>query len=175
MTPADAIGAFTRHGLWGNLRRAWRGPLRVASDVYLPFRLYPVSIANGRGSQTRLFAMDAVEGTLDLYAFETAPSAADLLPITTRNRVDTQLRDDQCREILASKVRRLLFSGGFFRLADLGIRLEPACMEFHIPYWVGFFGPEHDLRISVIDAVRRRIEGRKVVDLLGRWLLPGNR
>jgi hypothetical protein len=34
---------------------------------------------------------------------------------------------------------------------------------------VGFFGSESQLRMAVIDAVRRRVEGAKVRDLLRQW------
>jgi hypothetical protein len=42
--------------------------------------------------------------------------------------------------------------------------------ELHIPYWIGFRGSDDRVRISVIDAVRRRPEGAKVRRLVEEWL-----
>jgi len=47
---------------------------------------------------------------------------------------------------------------------------QPIAGEIYIPYWVGFRGRGAQARFVVMDAVRRRIEGAKVRNLLQTWL-----
>lgn len=171
VTREEAVRRFSPTLPFGLLRQITFGPLRAMADVYLPFRVHKVEIVNGAARQTRFFGVDAVSGALDLYGFETAPCEADLLNVETRNRPEPHFEEAHGREILTNKVRRLLFSEGFFRLKDISIHAESALLEFHVPYWVGFFGREHDLHLSVLDAVRRRLEGPKISALLQRWLI----
>jgi len=42
--------------------------------------------------------------------------------------------------------------------------------EICIPYWVGFRGNDGQVRVSVLDAVRRRPEGAKVRQMVEDWL-----
>ncbi len=59
---------------------------------------------------------------------------------------------------------------GFFRIRGLTIAAEPLQMEIHVPYWVGFFGSRARLKVVVLDAVRRQIEGGKATRLVEQWL-----
>ena len=154
----------------GLVRQLTLGPLRAIAEFYVPFRLYQIEIINCGCRQIRFFAIDAVNGSLDLYGFDAAPAAGELVAIKTRNRPAPLLNDDHARQILTDKVRRLLFATGFFRLRGLHISAAPATMDFHIPYWVGLYGSDGDLRLLAIDAVRRRLEGAKLSHLLHNWL-----
>src|SRR5205823_1644648 len=74
------------------------------------------------------------------------------------------------QEILLGKVRRLIFSTGFFRVRDLRLSAELIPGEIYVPYWVGFCGRGMLARFSVLDAVRRKPEGAKVRHMLQNWL-----
>ena len=64
----------------------------------------------------------------------------------------------------------MLYTRGFFRMRDLRISAEPLPDELHVPYWLGFRGSDGHARVSVIDAVRRSVEGAKVRRLVEEWL-----
>jgi len=148
-------------------RNLLHGPLRAVADFYIPFYLFTVDITN-RGHQTSsIFALDAVNGTLDLYRFEHPPF--DLFQLETRNVVPASLQDAPSRELVITKVRRVVFNAGFFRLREFKISAERHPMQIHVPYWVGFRGT-NTANFVVLDAVRRRMEGSKVRHILHRWL-----
>lgn len=153
--------------LWRNLRF---GRLQAIADVYVPFRVYQVSIENRGRRETRHVALEAVNGMLDLYALDGLPEEIELVDIETRNCPRGGLDDDHGCEIVIESVRRTLFTNGFFRLRDLRISAQPLELEIHVPYWVGFFGSRERLNVVVLDAVRRRIEGGKATKLIEGWL-----
>ncbi len=74
------------------------------------------------------------------------------------------------KKLSSRKVQRLLFSTGFFRIRNLTILPEPVAGEIYVPYWVGFRGRGVRASFSVMDAVRRKMEGAKVRHLLQAWL-----
>jgi len=43
-------------------------------------------------------------------------------------------------------------------------------IRIFIPYWVGFYGDEHNLNLTVLNAVRRTVEGSKARRLVKSWL-----
>ncbi|HMH05083.1 MAG TPA: hypothetical protein VK579_00235 [Terriglobales bacterium] len=146
------------------------GPLKSVADFYIPFQLFRVEILNGGKRDRRVFGLDAVNGSLDLYQFEQLPGEREVIYLETRNCSEPLLDEVAAEKILAAKVQRLLFSTGFFRVRDLRIAAEPVVGEIYIPYWVGFRGRGIRPRLAVIDAVRRKPEGAKVKQLLQGWL-----
>ncbi len=167
---AEAEESFSPSGWRGRFQAAVRGPLRSVADVYIPFRLYRVEIENGGKKDTRLLALDSVSGVLDLYGFDQVPGPEDVTYLETRNHPEARLEESRARELVAEKVRRLIFLTGFFRVRDFAIRVEPLSFEFHVPYWVGFFGSGAEADLAVLDAVRRRAEGAKARTLMRDWL-----
>ena len=165
----EATEAFS-NGLLEPIRRVLFGPLKSVADFYIPFRLFQVEISNRGTREQRIFGLDAVEGSLDLYHFEELPPAARVIYMETRNCAETVIDEAKARQLLITKVQRLLFATGFFRLRNPSIAAEPIPGEIHVPYWVGFRGRGIRPRVVVIDAVRRRIEGPKVRRLLRNWL-----
>src|SRR5271163_4189270 len=81
----EALHKFASAGLGALYRRLRIGPLRRIAGVYVPFSLYRVRYQLGRTSQTRFFAMDAVDGSLDLFEFPGVPGNAQLVELETRN------------------------------------------------------------------------------------------
>jgi hypothetical protein len=169
VTQEEAIERF-RGGLAGLLRRSRSGGLRSVAEAYLPFRLYEVEILNGLKRQHSWFALDAVDGSLDLYRFEAPPGGAQTIEIETRNRVVASLADARSVALLEDKVRRAVFQSGFFRIRDLRLRIAGPPVEVNVPYWLGFYGSGERVSLRVLDAVRRRFEGAKARALFEGWL-----
>jgi len=169
VTRDAAVEEFSR-GVLTSLRTAVYGPLRSVADFYIPFRLFQVEILNRGNRDQRIFGLDAVIGALELYHFEQLPDERDVVYCESRNCAEALLDEPQARDLVLSKVRRLVFSAGFFRIRNLHIHAEPLVGEIHIPYWVGFRGRGLHAHMQVMDAVRRRLEGAKLRHLLKAWL-----
>jgi hypothetical protein len=167
VTRTEAIAAL--EGRAGLLR----GQLQKVADAYLPFRLYEVEVVNRGVSKTNLFAADSFSGVLDLYEFAAAPGENELVTLHTRNCPVHRLEAPRALELLEGKVRRAIFQTGFFRVRGLDIRARPTELEFHVPYWLGFFGREKRATLQAMDAVRRRFEGGKARAVFTDWLMAG--
>jgi hypothetical protein len=170
VTRDEAIRQFSGRGLSGALRRIVLGRLHSVAELYIPFRLFRVRISNDGVNEEKLVALDAVSGSLDLFQFDHLPDVAEMISIETRNCPEAAVTDSVLTERITAKLRRVLYSRGFFKMRDLQLHALPLPDELHIPYWIGFRGPDGHVRISVIDAVRRRPEGAKVRRLVEEWL-----
>jgi hypothetical protein len=170
VTREQAILQFSSTGIPRLFRNAAFGPLRSVAELYLPFRLFQVQIVNRGARQEQLIALDSVTGTLDPFQFDHLPTDAEMISLDTRNCPRAELEDATVKELLIVKLRRLLYSRGFFRMSDLEISAVPVPCDLHIPYWLGFRGSNGHARVAVIDAVRRRFEGAKVRRLVESWL-----
>jgi len=169
VTREQAIEEFS-HGPVSWLRSGVYGPLCSVGQCFVPFQLFRVEIRNGGRSQQHIFGLDAVTGSLDLYRFDELPREGDVVCVETRNHVPAALDQENGKDLVLAKVRRFLFSTGFFRIRDLHLSAEAIPGELYVPYWVGFRGRGTSARLCVMDAVRRRVEGAKVKHLLRNWL-----
>jgi hypothetical protein len=170
VTQDEAVRGF-RSGLFS--AAYWRirsGPLQRIADAYVPFWVYRVGYVIGRASKTRLFALDAVHGALDLYEFPRLPREDELFTVETRNRLLPGLEDAAAEELLRIKVLRVLFQQGFFKMRSLKVEIERVPLELHLPYWLAFYGSNGSAKCRVMDAVRRRIEGAKASSFFEEWL-----
>jgi len=170
VTRDEAIRQFAGRGLSGALRRLLLGRLHAVAELYIPFRMFRVRISNDGVSEEKLVALDALSGSLDLFQFDHLPDAAETIAIETRNCPAAVIADSVLTERIVAKLRRVLYSRGFFKMRHLQLDAIPLSDELHIPYWIGFRGADENMRISVIDAVRRRPEGAKVRRLVEEWL-----
>ena len=166
----EAIDQFSSGGPVELLRQLAFGPVRSVAEFFIPFRLFQVEILNSGKRDRRVLGLDVVTGSLDLYHFEQLPGPGEVVVVESRNCPPALLDDAQAMELLIAKVRRVLFTTGFFRMRNLEISAEPIAGEICIPYWVGFRGRGTQARFVVMDGVRRRIEGAKVRNLLRTWL-----
>jgi hypothetical protein len=166
----EAIAHFTG-GTLGFAREFWSGPLRSVAEFYIPFLTYEVSIANRGQQQKQLMGIDAVNGSLDPYHFEQLPGPDDTVSLDTRNCLRCALPADQAEKQLVTKVQRVLFTTGFFRMHNLAVRVCPLPGEIYVPYWVGFRGRGVSASFAVLDAVRRQPEGSRVRHMLQDWLI----
>jgi hypothetical protein len=201
----EALDILQPSGAIAMARRCFGSPLQKMADVYIPFRIYRVSISSDRGwpnpagfvsagqqrpasdrfwqtsakktvlkaehrEQVRYLAADTAFGVLDPYEFTAIPGDSETVNVYTRNAAPSTLDDAAAAQVLTDRVRRLVFTQGFFRLRRLQIQALPCGPTLHIPYWVGFYGSGDRATLRVIDAVRRRPEGAKIRDALTRWL-----
>jgi hypothetical protein len=149
------------------------GKLLGVADIYIPYRLYKMNLEDRRVRTTRLLAIDAVSGNLDPFEFSETPLQNRYTDMETRNFLPAQLSEPETHAAALAKFRRLLFSAGFFRLAKPVISVELVESVLFIPYWAGFYGQEHSVRVLMLDAIRGTIEGGKITSSVKAWLLEG--
>jgi hypothetical protein len=169
VTQQEALRTFSGTGLSTLYWRLRTGPLRRIADVYVPYRLYRAQYNLGRAAHSTLFAIDAVNGSLDLFTFPSVPTATDLVSVQTRNYVAPSLPRSNAEALLRQKVLRVIFQQGFFKVRDLNLQIAEEPLELHVPYWLGFYG-HTAARCRVLNAVRRRMEGAKASALFESWL-----
>ena len=174
MSYEEAVRRLSGSGLQGGLRRWINGPLRAVAEIYLPYRLYRVTMDDRRLKSVRHYAVDAAAGTLDPYEFATPPAPETWVEVETRNFHPARLDESQTTKLVTEKVRRLLYSRGFFRVMNPSIGAELVQPEFYIPYWAGFYGDEQNMGITVLNAVRQTVEGNKARRLVKTWLLESD-
>ena len=83
---------------------------------------------------------------------------------------DESQSEEQLKHRLIEKLRRMIYTRGFFRVRSLKIEAVPLPGEICVPYWVCFRGSSDQVHLAVLDAVRRRPEGAKVRRLIEEWL-----
>lgn len=166
VTEQEALEAFSRAGVSSLYWRIRCGPLRRMAQVSVPYFLFRVKCGN---SGPRLLAMDAVDGSLDLFEFPRVPEDRELLACGG-NRLPSALGEQHATDLLRAKVLRIIFQQGFFRLRDVDLEISRVPFELHLPYWLGFYGRNSSARCRVLDAVRRRIEGAKASAFFEHWL-----
>ena len=170
VTREQALCAFRGPGLPSLYWRVRRGALARIADAYVPFRFYRVRYHSGGRAHAHLFALDAVDGSLDLFEFAAPPEESETVSLTTRNRPPSALPEPLAEQLVKEKVLRMIFQQGFFKLRGMKLEAERLPGEIHLPYWLGFYGSPDRLRCRVLDAVRRRIEGARASALFEQWL-----
>jgi len=166
----EALRTFSSRGFSAVYWRMRSGPLQRIADAYVPFWIYRVRYEMRHAAATRLFALDAVRGALDLFEFPRVPPDDELVVLETRNRLIPWLEENAAGELLREKVLRVIFQQGFFKLRALKVEIERVPGEFYLPYWLGFYGGNGTVRCRVMDAVRCRIEGAKASAFFEQWL-----
>ena len=170
VTQGEAIRGFRAGVFSGVYWRIRSGPLQRIADAYVPFWVFRVRYEIGKARKTRFFALDAVHGDLDLFEFPRIPAEEELVTVETRNLLMARLQPNAAEEILRTKVLRVLFQQGFFKLRGLKVEIEHMPIELHLPYWLAFYGSHGAVKCRVMDAVRRRIEGAKASSFFEEWL-----
>ena len=170
VTREEATLAFTATGISSLYWKLRIGSLQRIADAYIPFRIYKVRYAAGGGRHVHHFALDAVDGSLDLFEFAKPPGDNETITIVSRNHPPPELPETLSQNLLRDKVLRLIFQRGFFKVRNVQLETEQLPGEIHLPYWLGFYGTSEDLRCRVLDAVRRRIEGARASALFQHWL-----
>jgi len=170
VTQEEALKAFSARGLSRAYWTLRTGPLRRIASAYVPFWVYRVRYEMNRSSEDRLFALDAVDGSLDLFSFAHVPSGSELRPVETRNFLELGLTEADGQRLVRDKVLRVIFQQGFFKLRSKQLEIQREPLEFYMPYWLGFYQGRGPVRCRVMDAVRRRVEGAKASAFFEQWL-----
>lgn len=170
VTQEQALRTFCSGGLTAAYLRIRLGPLKRIADVYVPFWVYRVRYNMNGALSTRIFALDAVHGALDLFEFPRVPREDELLSVETRNLLTPRLQAGEAEGLLRTKVLRVLFQQGFFRLRGVSVGIEQVALELYMPYWLAFYGHGETASLRVMDAVRRKIEGAKALSFFKEWL-----
>jgi hypothetical protein len=170
VSESEAIRSFAAGSLSSVFWRLGKGKFQRIAAAYVPFRLYRLSYEMNRRTHSRYFALDQVQGILDLFEFPAVPEPKDLANVETRNQIQPAITDQESEVLLREKVLRLIFQQGFFRLRQPNLQVELTQLRFNIPYWLGFYGNDGQVRCRVLDAVRRRMEGQKATLLFEQWL-----
>jgi hypothetical protein len=170
VTRNEAIHQFSAKGLARLFWTLRSGSLQRIADVYVPFWTYRARCQMNRAVQERIFALDAVNGSLDLFSLPGVPSPGELQPVTTRNFLVPGLSETQAASIVREKVLRAVFLQGFFKLRGASVEIRREAGEIYMPYWLGFYGGRGAVRCRVLDAVRRRVEGAKASAFFEEWL-----
>ncbi len=170
VTQAEAMREFSKHGLSSLYWRMKAGSLQRIAVAYVPYQFYEVRYEMTRAPHTRLFAMDAVDGSLDLFEFPQLPCCQHLLTVDTRNRLTPCLSGPAADELLREKALRAIFQQGIFKVREQSFQFSRQPDLVHLPYWLGFYAAGEIVRCRVMDAVRRRIEGAKASAFFEQWL-----
>lgn len=170
VTKEEAIRVFRSGGFSAAYWRIRNGPLQRVADAYVPFWFYQVRYEVVGALHKRIFALDAVRGSLDLFEFPQVPRDDELITVETRNHLTASLKPEVAEERLRLKVLRVLFQQGFFKMRALKVEITPLSSDVHLPYWLAFYGLNGAAKCRVMDAVRRRIEGAKASSFFEEWL-----
>ena len=168
---ADCLDGATPLWLVRAIRRAWVGPLRSFADVYVPFRLYNVEAKSGKHTNRHLIAVDCVDGTLDPCRFDRIPNDIEITRVETRNALAPRLEEITTREMASQHIRREAYQRGFLSVTPIQVRAEVPVLEFHLPFWIGFFGHGEVARLKVLDALNHRFHGAKARAFFEAWIL----
>lgn len=165
----QAVRMFSSIGPASILWRLRSGPLQRIAAAYVPFALFRARYHLGRTAYERTFAIDAVNGSLDLIEFPEPPAGNQLISIETGNCLLPAISGERSAELLREKVLRVAFQQGFFKLRDPRLEIIPLQTGLHLPYWLAFYGC-NVVRCRALDAIRRRIEGAKASAFFEEWL-----
>src|SRR4051812_31614015 len=133
---SEAVQHFT--GGTFRLSDWFRGPVHSIAELYIPCRLFQITIRNSGKVDRSIFGLDAVQGVMDLYSFASPPPPEDLIFLQSRNVIPASLDPKEAKELLLAKVRRLVFTRGFFRMRDVKFEADEIPGEICIPFWVAF-------------------------------------
>lgn len=166
----EAAELFSGRGASAYFWNMSNGGLRRIADAYVPYWTYRVRCFLRNGAETRLFALDAVDGSLDLYQIPELPGSEQLVTVETRNFLPPGLTEERAEILLREKVLRVIFQRGFLRVREGQLEIVGPPLKLHLPYWLGFYEGRGEVRCRVVDAVRRQVEGAKASALFEQWL-----
>src|SRR5450432_3047447 len=124
VSESEAMRSFSAGSLSSMFWRLGKGQFKRIASAYVPFCLYRSSYEMSGKVHTRYFALDQVQGSLDLFEFPTLLGAEDLTDIKTRNHLPAALDEQAAESLLREKVLRLIFQRGFFQLRRPNLQIE---------------------------------------------------
>jgi hypothetical protein len=138
--------------------------------VMLPFWTYGVQVESLTFRERYWLSLDALKATLDPYRIEAGMESGTGITQSS-NCVPAALSQTEMHERVVESARRAIYLKGFGRIRELKINATRLAEEdFHVPFWLGFYG-EDDLTFAVLNANTGRREGGKVAELFREWLV----
>ena len=174
----EAIGTFSSRGFANSIWQMRNGPLQRIADAYVPCWIYGVRYELGSTMQTRFFALDAVDGSLDLFEFPRLPGPQEFLSVETRNFLRSSLTEARAEELLREKVLRVIFQQGFFKLRERGLDFFREPVELHAAGASLNSGPHRNMFSCRTDKDRCLVKSSGSLTWparFGRWLTPKRR
>src|SRR5215471_930385 len=98
--PTIALRKLAFPGVGGVLQRWWNGPLRGVADIYIPYRLYSISVEDRRFRRIHYYAQDSASGTLDPYEFAALPESQEWTEIEAPNCHPVKVVESKTRELV---------------------------------------------------------------------------
>ena len=129
----EALGAFQSGWLAAMARMMVAGPLRSVAEAFVPFRLFRMMVADRDRMKEKFLAIDAVEGSLDLYGFDAVPTEPELVRVASRNVLPAVASVARCAELVEDRVRRMVYQRGFFQARGVRNVVEYTGSEFCVP------------------------------------------
>lgn len=163
-----ALEKLSARGLSGWMRRRISGKLIGAAEIYIPYRLYKITVRDRKVLAERFLAVDAACGIFD--PIEIGRESLNCRMVETRNFLTAEVAEADTRAIVLTKMRKVLFSAGMFRLREPEILVELVEDDFHIGYWTGFYGSRERTNVMVLDAMTQTMAGGKVTEHVKNWL-----
>jgi hypothetical protein len=155
----------------GNLRELRHGRLQMALEFHIPYQFFRAVFSAGKDSQPLIMALDAVTGKLDPYNFDEMPAEEFLVQVDTPNFIEPRIDKQGALKHFEQMLFRSRLLKGAFKISNVKINAEYVT-TYYIPYWVGVYERRDQARIEVIDALRGRMEGRKIRDMVTEWFRP---
>jgi hypothetical protein len=162
----EAVAKFC--GRFNELRY---GRLRIVTDFYIPYRFFQLDWSAGRSSPGAFLAADAVTGKLDLIQFDRLPEEGRRLTLDTAMVAEERINEEEAYRLVRESMTRWIFMKGFFKLSRVDVKIEMAA-SLHIPYWIGVYERDGSARIEIVNALRGRLEGAKLREIVTEWFHP---
>ena len=137
--------------------------------AYVPFATFDAEVEAVNFKQRYSLSLEAVAGKLDPYRVE-RDEQLTTQTYKTENLLRVSVTEPELEQRSRDFIRRETYARGFARIKQLKISsVRAAEKDFHVPFWVGFYGQE-DVRLRLLNANTGRIEGRKACELFEHWL-----
>jgi hypothetical protein len=155
--------------LKGPLRELRRGRLVVTIEFYVPYRVFDVTVRNGRATDSYIVAIDSVCGRLDPWRIDRQTLADERSFIEITHVADERLSETHAAEVLDELTRRATYLKGFFKVRD--ITIDARFLEtLYIPYWVGIYERKNKACLDAINGLTGIHEGAKLREVVADWL-----
>src|SRR5260370_33256464 len=96
VTEEDAVRTFSAPGVSAYYWRMRTGPLQRIAEAYVPFWLYRVRYRLGSAAHTRVFSLDAVDGSLGRFGFPGNAPPREFMCVECRERTGQSPIAQQC-------------------------------------------------------------------------------
>jgi len=155
----------------GRFNELRHGRLQMVTDFYIPYRFFRMYRSDRRSSTNTFLAVDAVTGKLDLIQFDRQPEEGSCLTVDTAMVAEERVNEEETYRLVRESMMRSIFMKGFFKLNRVNVEIE-MITSLHIPYWMGVYERDDRAHLEIINALRGRLEGAKMREVVAEWFQP---